>query len=88
LASVVWVAAIVAAARDADILLAVCHMCRGAGVATFGGALLVVGPSSSLPTNESEMYSSMHCYGAVCTSSAARSLKLWSSLLRNDAGHQ
>jgi hypothetical protein len=49
LASVVWVAAIVAAARDADILLAVCRVRRGANVATFGGTLLVVGASSSLP---------------------------------------
>jgi hypothetical protein len=39
------------AARDADILPAICYVCRGADAATFGGALLKVGPSSSLPTD-------------------------------------
>jgi hypothetical protein len=31
---------------------------RGTEVVTFGGALVVVGSSSSFPTDESEMYSS------------------------------
>jgi hypothetical protein len=57
-ASAVWVAAIVATAQDADILPVVCRVRRGTEVATFGGALVVVGSSSSLPTDESEMYSS------------------------------
>jgi hypothetical protein len=87
-AFVVWVAAILAAARDAGILPAVYRVHRGTNVATFGGALLMVGPSTSLLIDESEIYSSMHCCGGTCTSPAARTLKLRSSSLRNGAGHQ
>jgi hypothetical protein len=43
LASAVWVAAIMAAARDADILSTIYRVRRGADVATFGGALLAAG---------------------------------------------
>jgi hypothetical protein len=50
-ASAIWVAAIIAADQDADILPAVC---RGARAATFGGALPTAGSSSSLPTDESK----------------------------------
>jgi hypothetical protein len=39
LAFVVWVAAIMSAAREVDILPVVCRVCRGANVATLGGAL-------------------------------------------------
>jgi hypothetical protein len=74
LASAVWVAAIMAAAREAGILPVVRRVRRGADVATLGGALLVVGASSSLPTDESEMYSSMCCCGAARTSAAAQTL--------------
>jgi hypothetical protein len=49
LAFAVWVVAIVAIAWDADILPAVCRVCRGADMETFGGALLAVGASSPLP---------------------------------------
>jgi hypothetical protein len=75
-ASVVWVVVIIVAAQDADTLPAVCRVHHDTDVATFGDALLVVGPSSSLPTDESEMYSSMHCCGGTCTSHAAQTLKL------------
>jgi hypothetical protein len=74
LASAVWVAAIVAAAWDADILLVVCHVRRDADTANLGGVLLVAGASSLLPTDESEMYSSMGGCGAASTSVAARTL--------------
>jgi hypothetical protein len=43
LASAVWVAAIMAAARDADILSTVYRVRCGADVATFGGVLLAAG---------------------------------------------
>lgn len=88
LASAVWVAVMVAAARDANILLTVCRVRHGADVATFGGALLVVGHSSSLPTDELEMYALMHCCGGSCISSTAWTLKLRSSSLRKGAKHQ
>jgi hypothetical protein len=61
LASTVWVTAILATAREADILLVVYRVRHGTDVETLGGALLVAGASSSLPTDESEMYSSMCC---------------------------
>jgi hypothetical protein len=74
LASAIWVATIVAAAPEADILPIVCRVCRGADVATLGGTLFVVGAPSSLPTNESEMYSSMCCCRAARMSAATRTL--------------
>jgi hypothetical protein len=74
LASAVWVETIVAAAREADIFPAVCRVRRAADVATLGCTLLVAGASSSLPTEESEMYSSMGGCGAACKSAAARTL--------------
>jgi hypothetical protein len=58
--SAAWVVATIATAQDADILPAVCRVHRDGGVTTFGDALLTAGSSSSLPTNESERYSSMH----------------------------
>jgi hypothetical protein len=87
LASTVWVAAIVATARDADIVPVICRVRHDADAATFCCTLLVVGASSSLPTDESEMYSSTHCCGGTTMSSAARTLKLRSSSLCNGAGH-
>jgi hypothetical protein len=74
LASTVWVTAMVAAAREVDILPGLCRVRRDTDLATLGGAFLVAGASSSLPTNESEMYSSMCCYRAARTSAAARTL--------------
>jgi hypothetical protein len=64
-ASAIWVAAIVDAAQDADILPALCRARRGGVAVTQGGALLMVRSSSSLPADESEMYSSMHCCGGL-----------------------
>jgi hypothetical protein len=74
LASAVWVEAIVAANREADILPIACHVCHGADVATLCSTLLVAGASSSLPIDESEMKSSMGGYRATYTSGAAQTL--------------
>jgi hypothetical protein len=72
-ASAVWVAAMEAATREADILPAVCHVRRGA--ATLDDALHdVEGASSSLLTVESETYSSIGGASAACTSAALRTL--------------
>jgi hypothetical protein len=73
LASAVWVAAIVVAAREVDIFPVACRMRRGA--TTMDGTLRdVVGASSLLLTVESERYSSMGGGGAACTSAASRTL--------------
>jgi hypothetical protein len=74
LASAVWVAVIMAAAREANILLVVCRVHHSADIATLGGGLLVAGASSSLPTDESEMYYSMCYCGVACVSAATRTL--------------
>jgi hypothetical protein len=87
LATAIRVMAIVAAARDADILPAVCRVHRGADVATLGGTLLAAEALSSLPTDESDMYSSMHYCGVIYTSAAVQILRLRSSSLCNGAGH-
>jgi hypothetical protein len=72
-ASAIWVMAMVAAAREADIFPNVCRVCRGP--ATLEGALLdVAGASSSLSTIESEVYSSMGGAGAACMSAASWTL--------------
>jgi hypothetical protein len=61
------------AAREAEILPAVCRVRRGA--TTLDSALHdVAGASLSLPTVESETYSSMGGVGAACTSAASRTL--------------
>jgi hypothetical protein len=61
------------AAREADIFPAVYRVCRGA--VTLDGALRdVAGASSTLPTVESETYSSMGGAGVACTSAASRTL--------------
>jgi ABC-type uncharacterized transport system permease subunit len=61
--STVWVAEMEAAAREADTLPAVCRIRRGA--ATLDGALHdVAGALLSLPTIESETYSSKGGAGA------------------------
>jgi hypothetical protein len=65
----------------------VCRVHRIVDVETLGGALLLVGVSSSLPTGESKMYSSMHYYGITCASAAARTLQLCSHSLHSGAGH-
>jgi hypothetical protein len=49
LASTVWVAVIVAAAREAGILPVACRVHHSADLVTLGGALLVAGASSSHP---------------------------------------
>jgi hypothetical protein len=72
LASAVWVTTIVVATLEAGILPVTCHVRRG--VATLGGTLPVAGALSSLPTVESEMYSSMGVCGAACTSAASQTL--------------
>jgi hypothetical protein len=72
--SAVWVSTIMTTAREADILPAVCRVRRGVDAATLGGALLVAGASSSLPTDESEMYSSMCCCGVAYAFAVARTL--------------
>jgi hypothetical protein len=73
LASAIWVAAIVAATREEDIFPVACRMHHGAAI--LDGALYdVTGASSSLPTIESERYSSMGGGGAACTSAAWRTL--------------
>jgi hypothetical protein len=73
LASAVLVAAIVAAAREADIFPDDCHVHHG--VVTLEGALRdVVGAPSSLRTVESEMYSSTGGPGAACASAVSRTL--------------
>jgi hypothetical protein len=77
-----------ATAREENILPVTYRVRRGADTATLGGALLVAGASSSLPTDESEMYSLICCCGAARTSAAARTLKLRSSSLRSSARHQ
>jgi hypothetical protein len=66
LAFAVWVAATVAAAREAGILLITCRVRHG--MVTLDGALRAAGASLSLPTEESEMYSSMGGRGTTCTS--------------------
>jgi hypothetical protein len=67
-ASATW-----AAAWEAGIFTAVCRVCRGA--ATLDGPLCdVVGASLSLPTIESETYSSTGGGGAACTSATLRTL--------------
>jgi hypothetical protein len=67
-ASAIW-----AAAWEAGIFPAVCHMRRGA--ATLDGSLRnVVGASLSLPIVESETYSSTGGGGATCTSATSRTL--------------
>jgi hypothetical protein len=72
-ASAVWVAVIVVEAREADIFPVVCRVCRGA--ATLDGALRdMAGASSSLPTVESEMYSSTGGGGVACMSAASWTL--------------
>jgi hypothetical protein len=73
LASAVWVAVIVAVARGGHLAR---HLPRAPRHkrSDLGGALLVAGASSSLPTDESEMYSSMCFCGAACTSTVARTL--------------
>jgi hypothetical protein len=64
--SVIWVAA-----WEVGILPTVCRVRRGA--ATLDGALRdVAGASLSLPTIESEMYSSTGGGGATCTSATSR----------------
>jgi hypothetical protein len=67
-ASAIW-----AATWEAGILHAVCRVRRDA--ATLDGALRdVAGVSSSLPTVESETYSSTGGDGAACTSATLRTL--------------
>jgi uncharacterized membrane protein YgcG len=73
LASAVWVAAIVAAVRKADIFPVTYRVHRAA--ATLDGALRdMVGGSSSLATIESERYSSTGGGGSSCTSVASQTL--------------
>jgi hypothetical protein len=72
-ASTVWVVAIVAVAREVDIFPVACRVHHG--TETLDGALRdAAGASSSLPTVESERYSSMGGGGASCTSAASRTL--------------
>jgi hypothetical protein len=72
-ASAVWVAAIMAAAWEAAIFPVACRVSRSA--ATFHGVLRdAAGASSSLPTIESETYSSTGGAGATCTSAASQTL--------------
>jgi hypothetical protein len=72
-ASVVWVAAMVVAAREADIFPDVCRVRRG--TATLDGALCdMAGASSSLPIVELEMYSSTGGVGAASTYATSRTL--------------
>jgi hypothetical protein len=60
-------------AWEADIFPAVCHISRGA--VTLDGALCdVAGTLSSLPTVESETFSSTGGAGAACTSAASQTL--------------
>jgi hypothetical protein len=67
-ASAIWVAA-----WEAGILPVVCRVRRGA--ATLDGALRdVAGASLSLPTVESETYSSTGGGGAACTSATSQTL--------------
>jgi hypothetical protein len=73
-ASAVWVLAIVAAARKADILPVVYRVRSSADVVILGGTVLAAGASSSLPIDESEMYSSMRCCGVTYASIAAWTL--------------
>jgi hypothetical protein len=73
LASAVWVATIVVAAREEDIFLVA--RCVRRGVAALDSALRdAVGASSLLPIVESERYSSMGGGRAACTSAASRTL--------------
>jgi hypothetical protein len=66
--STIWVVA-----WEAGIFPAVCRVRRT--TATLDGALRdVAGASLSLPTIESEMYSSMEGAGTACTSAASRTL--------------
>jgi hypothetical protein len=72
-ASAVWVTEMVAAAQEADIFPNVCGVHRT--TVTLEGSLRdVAGASSSLPTIESEMYSSTGGGGAACTSATSRTL--------------
>jgi hypothetical protein len=72
-AHAVWVAAMVVAAREADIFPDVCRVRRG--VATLDDALHdAAGASSSLPTVESETYSSTGGAGDAYTSAASWTL--------------
>jgi hypothetical protein len=62
-----------AVAREADTFSVVCRVRRGA--TTLDDALRYVeGTSSSLPTVESETYSSTGGVGAACTSSSSQTL--------------
>jgi hypothetical protein len=72
-ASTVWVTEMVAAAQEADVFPNVCGVHRT--TVTLEGSLRdVAGASSSLPTIESEMYSSTGGGGAACTSATSRTL--------------
>jgi hypothetical protein len=72
-ACAVWVAAMVVTAREADIFPDVCRVRRG--VATLDDALHdAAGASSSLPTDESETYSSTGGAGDAYTSTASWTL--------------
>jgi Rieske Fe-S protein len=62
---------IVVAAREADIFPVICCVCHGSNIATLGGALFVTGASSSLPIDESEIYSSTHYCGVARVSAVA-----------------
>jgi hypothetical protein len=71
--SAVWVAAMEAAAREADTFPAVYRVRHGA--ATLNGAQRGVAETSlSLPTVESETYSSTRGAGSACMSAASRTL--------------
>jgi hypothetical protein len=72
-ASTVWVAAIVAAAREVDTFPVACYIHRGT-VILDGAIRDVEGASSSLPTIESERYTSTGGGGAACTSAASQTL--------------
>jgi hypothetical protein len=73
LASAVWVAAIVAAAREVGTFPLACRVRRG--VTTLDGALRDVARASlSLPNVESDRYSSIGSGGAACTSAASQTL--------------
>jgi hypothetical protein len=71
LASAVWVATVVAAAREADTFPVSCYVRRSA--VTLDDALRdVVGASSSLPIVATERYSSTGGVGVACTSTASQ----------------